>query len=66
MELRDKLRKYGVEATNEDDNNDLLLIYDTVKSNPLYCASDCENVKYPLETANYLQHLEKGSLMSFS
>jgi hypothetical protein len=63
-ELRDELRKYGVDATLEDDNNDLYAIYEAVRQNPLYDGGKI-NVEFPIKSANFLPQLENKSIFSF-
>jgi hypothetical protein len=62
IELRDELRKCGVDTTTTDDNNELFLIYKAVRENPLY--GEKSVVKYPLKAANFLPQLERQKIIS--
>jgi hypothetical protein len=65
LELRERLRKLGIEATKDEDYEDLLDMYESRKDRMEYDEETCKKIKAPVETALYLQELQKKSITSF-
>jgi hypothetical protein len=66
-DVREELRKLGIETNATDSMSFLLDIYDAKKDNPIYCQTTINNnVTLPKESTDYLPELEeKHKVLSF-